>query len=68
MKYEIEIKELVPFTDEELENQRKYSSYNTLPSTNPDYSSRPHHQTRVLHAEVTKEEFEAVKKAIIGIM
>lgn len=69
MKYEITIRQLEPFTDEEIEKKKIYSTYDTLPMRdNNIFSNKPFHEVRVLQAEVSKEEFEAVKKAIIGIM
>ncbi len=67
MKYEITIRELSEFTEEEL----KEASRNVMKGIGEwrdRYSDKPFHEVRVLSAEVSKEEFEAVKKAIIGIM
>ena len=64
MKYEITIRQLEPYTEEELEEKNRESQY---PNDFADrYSDKPHHEVRVLRAEVSKEEFEAVKKAIIS--
>lgn len=69
MKYEITIRQLEPFTEEELEKQKRYSTYDTISMRNNNiFSNKPFHEVRVLQAEVSKEEFEAVKKAIVGIM
>lgn len=67
MKYEITIRELVPFTEEEQKTSQRNDMRNPNYPSNR-YSDIPVHETRILHAMVTKEEFEAVKKAIIGIM
>lgn len=68
MRYEITIRELQEFTPEELEKEdrRNRSGMDLMPPYR--YSDKPFHETRVLNAEVSKEEFEAVKKAIIGVM
>jgi hypothetical protein len=50
-----------------VENERKNGRI--YPTMNSNiYSDKFQHETRVLYAEVSKEEFEAVKKAIIGVM
>jgi len=67
MKYEITIRELTPYTDEELKefNNRNRNSFDIMEKR---YSNQPFKEVRVLSAEVSKEEFEAVKKAIIGVI
>jgi hypothetical protein len=65
MKYELIIRELTPFTEEELKNSRDREPFY---ERNVKYSDIPNHEIRVLHAEVSKEEFEIIKKAIIGII
>jgi len=68
MTYEITIRQLEEYTEEEIKNIDRANKY---PFDEPDrrrYSDKPFHEVRVLQAEVSKEEFEAVKKAIIGVL
>lgn len=66
MKYEITIRQLEEYTVEETRDTYKRERCETYPSNR--FSDKNFHEIRVLQAEVSKEEFEAVKKAIIGIM
>lgn len=66
MKYEITIRQLDEYTPEEIKNIDRANKYPF--DEQPRYSDKPFHETRVLFAEVTPEEFQAVKKAIIGII
>ena len=68
MKYEITIRELTPFTEEEKKERNSFNNNHSSLGYPPVYSDEPFHEVRVLQAEVSKEEFEAVKKAIIGTM
>jgi len=68
MRYEITIRELTEFTEEELKEQDRRSNRGMDLMPPYRYSDKPFHETRVLSAEVSKEEFEAVKKAIIGVL
>lgn len=63
MKYEITIRELVPYTAEEQLASDKHSGF--VPEYER-YSDKSHHVTRVLHVELTPQEFQAIKKAILG--
>lgn len=65
MKYEITIRELTPFTEAEVEEaeRRNRTRMDRYPI---GYSDQPFHEVRVAHVELSKEEFQAVKKAIIG--
>lgn len=65
MKYEITIRELTPYSEEEKKN---FIRHNALTPVGEMYSDEPFHQVRVLHAELSKEEFVAVKKAVIGVI
>lgn len=67
MKYEITIRELKEYTAEEKEKIER-SRREPVGYMQDRFSSEPFHEVRILHAEVSKEEFEAVKKAIIGVM
>ena len=67
MKYEITIRQLEDFTPEELKESRD-NNRDKFFQSGIMYSDKPVHEVRVLHAEVSKEEFEAVKKAIIGVI
>lgn len=64
--YEITIRQLEEYTPEEIKNIDHTNKYPF--DELPRYSDKPFHEIRVLHAEVSKEEFEAVKKAIIGVL
>ncbi len=66
MKYEITIRQLTDFTAEEKEESERRNR-NGMDRFPTGYSDQPFHETRVLFAEVTPEEFQAVKKAIIGV-
>ena len=68
MKYEITIRQLEPYTAEEEQDIKRGRNYplETYPSNR--FSDKSFHEIRVLQVEVSKEEFEAVKKAIIGVM
>lgn len=68
MKYEITIRQLTEFTKDEKEESERRNRHGMDTLAPYRYSDEPYHETRVLHAEVSKEEFEAVKKAIIGIL
>ena len=66
-KYEITIRELVPYTpEEETDTKIRGNKFDTYPSNR--YSDKNFHETRVLFAELSKEEFEAIKKAVIGVI
>lgn len=69
MKYEITIKQLEEYTDEEkrMADDRRGSITRGI-ELPYNYSDVPFHERRVLHAEVSEEEFQAVKKAIIGVL
>lgn len=65
MRYEITIRELEAFTPEEEDrNERRNGKFDTYPADR--YSDKSYHEVRVLHAQLSREEFEAVKKAVIG--
>lgn len=69
MKYEITIRQLEEYTPKE--NDQDYTMRKMYPietSAGHKFSDKNFHEIRVLFAEVSKEEFEAIKKAIIGIM
>ena len=69
MKYEITIRELTPFTEDELKEVNRNNRTNfDIMDRGSRYSDKPMHEIRVLQAEVSLEEFQAVKKAIIGII
>lgn len=69
MKYEITIRQLEEFTPEEMKVERNCRQERDFMVGTPiRYSDKNFHETRVLLAEVSKEEFEAVKKAIIGVL
>ncbi len=71
MKYEITIRQLEEFTPEEKKeaNDRcKYPGSITEVEYSRRYSDRLFHETRTLYAELTPEEFQAVKKAVIGVI
>lgn len=65
MKYEITIRQLEEFTEEELKevNRNRMDNF-----SDRRFSDKPFHEVRILQAEVSKEEFEIVKKAIISIL
>ena len=68
-QYEITIRELRPFTEDEIRNLRDRTDRNydrTMPF-DPRFSDSPHHTLRVAYVVLTKEQVEAVKKAIIGV-
>jgi hypothetical protein len=69
MKYEITIRQLVEYSEEEKrrsgEDRMSLRNGSILPY---NYSDVPFHERRVLHAEVTQEEFQAVRNAIIGVL
>jgi hypothetical protein len=65
MKYEITIRELTPFSEEEMKEIDKRNSFGSY--DNPRCSDRPFHETRVMYSQVTPEEFKAIKKAVIDI-
>lgn len=67
MKYGLTIRQLEPFTEEELNERSRNRNYpiQTYPGNN--YSSKPFHEIKVLNVEVTEEEFKAIKKAVIDI-
>ena len=67
--YEITIRELEELTPEETKEHNSYSKREfPLAGTPVRYSDKSFHERRILFAEVSKEEFEAVKKAIVGIL
>lgn len=64
MTYEITIRELEPYTaEEESRSNRMMDNY-----TSNRFSDINFHEKRVTFAELTPEEFQAVKKAIIGVL
>ena len=65
MKYEITIRQLEEYTPEEQKEVMRKDKYpvETYPSIR--FSDKNFHETRVLFAEVSKEEFEKIKLAII---
>ena len=67
MKYELTIRELIPFTEEEMKDKRDRRN-EFSPTGRDTYSDIPNHEIRVLYTEVSKEEFEIIKKSIIGIL
>lgn len=69
MKYEITIRELTPFTEEELKevNRNNRSSFDIM-DRGSRYSDRLTHEVRVLQAEVSKEEMVAVRNAILNCL
>ncbi len=71
MKYQLTIRELTPYTEDEIiEMNKRTNPYNGFGNNNFDdkYSDKPYHQTRVLDIEVTREEMDIIKKAVIGII
>lgn len=68
MKYQITIRQLEEYTPDEEKEVMGRNRYplETYPSDR--FSDKNFHEIRVLQAEVSKEEFEAVKKAIIGVL
>ena len=66
MKYEITIRELTEYTQDEIDKNERLNRMGF--GSTSTYSDKPYHESRVLHAEVSRDEFEAVKKAIIGVM
>lgn len=68
MKYEITIRQLEEYTPEEVEGTKRGRNFPLETYPSDIFSDKNFHETRVLQAEVSKEEFEAVKKAIIGVM
>jgi len=69
MKYELTIRQLEEYTPEEIEETKRDRKYplETFPSLNNRFSDKPFHETRVLYIEVSEEEFETIKKAVISI-
>jgi hypothetical protein len=67
MKYEITIRQLVEYTPEEEKEVTRKDRYPLETYPGVRFSDKNFHEVRVLQAEVSKEEFEAVKKAIIGV-
>ena len=71
MKYQLTIRELTPYTEDEvIEMNKRTNPYNGFRNNNLDdrYSDKPYHQTRVLDIEVTREEMNAIKKAVIDVI
>lgn len=70
MKYELTVRQLDPFTEEEMKEVRDRESrdrFNGM-SGSDRYSDKPVHEVRVLNVEVTAEELKAIKKAVIEVM
>ena len=66
MKYEITIRQLEEFSSEEKEEvRRQFKNQGIFDGDHKRYSDKNFHETRVLFAEVSKEEFERIKLAII---
>lgn len=65
MKYELTIRELTEFTKEELQESRNFRD--DIGYTNDRFSDKPFHQVKVLQVEVTQEELQAIKKAVIEV-
>ena len=68
MKYEITIRQLEEYTPEEEKEVMRKDRYPLETYPNTKYSDKNFHEVRVLFAELSKEEFEIVKKAIIGVI
>lgn len=64
-KYEITIRELTPFTEDELKESRMRNNLG-MDSYPPRFSDKPFHEMRVLTAELSETEFQNVKKAVIN--
>ena len=66
MKYEITIHQFEDFTEEELRkmNERRMNDY-TMSKTGAFYDSHKK-TTRIIYAELSEEEVQSVKKAIVG--
>lgn len=71
MKYQITIRELTPFTEDEIiEMNKRTNPYNGFGNSTLDdrFSDKPFHTTRVVECELSREEFEKVKKGIFEIL
>ena len=65
MKYEITIRQLEEYTPEEEREVKAKRDYPMSSYPNDRFSDKNFHEVRVLFAEVSKEEFERIKLAII---
>lgn len=65
MKYELTIRELTEYTKEDIQEYRNIRGPIGFPSDR--YSDKQFHDTRVLNVEVTQEQLDAIKKAIITV-
>ena len=66
-RYEITIRELTPLSEEEVREEKRHHNFG-MDRPFSRYADKPFHEVRVLSAEVSKEEFEAIKKAAIGVI
>lgn len=66
MKYEITIKQLEEYTPEEEKDVYR-SNRNNFTDSPQRFSSKNFHETRVLQAILTEEEYKSIKKAVIEI-
>lgn len=64
--YEITVRELEPYTEEEEKNSRNRNDF--CPGQAERFSDRNYHEKRMLNVHLTEEEFQEVKKAVISVM
>lgn len=65
MKYEITIRQLEEYTEEENKQLFRNEQRPLMSIGERSYSDKNFHEVRALYVEISEEEFKAVKKAII---
>jgi hypothetical protein len=63
-RYEITVRELTPFSEEELKEEKRRNDFG-MDRSFPRYADKPFHEVRVLTAELTPDEWQRAKLAII---
>lgn len=67
MEYELTIRQLNPYTEEETKESNRNNNRNIYP-LETRYSDKLFHEIRILQTKVSEQEFQAVKKALISII
>ncbi len=63
-RFEITVRELTPFSPEELKEEDRRKNFG-MDRAFPQYSDRPFHEVRVLHTELSEEQWNRVRSAVI---
>lgn len=63
-RYEITVRELTPFSEDELKEDKRRNDFG-MDRVSGRYADKPFHETRVLYAELTEGEWSRVKFAAI---